>query len=250
MHVVCRGRKCNAFLPRISPLRLFMPDFQWRRVPGVAVHRLPFASPPSPRFLVLFRKWTIFETNALRNDAFFKDKEILFYGLRPSFCVAFRTHAGPYRLEAHASGVTFDRCGMAVALCRHYRSGLSRRQPAQDERERNGRRDRTQRLDFSCRLGGGFGRFRTLGTTVDMLPSAGNRNRFKTGSSMDILASLEIRRVSGSELPQRLFAGGRRVAGSRCRLMWTAAGVTAPFSPDAWSANMFCSTPGRLRRRW
>ena len=27
MHVVCRGRKCNAFLPRISPLRLFTPDF-------------------------------------------------------------------------------------------------------------------------------------------------------------------------------------------------------------------------------
>lgn len=32
MHVVCRGRKCNAFLPRISPLRLFTPDFQWGRV--------------------------------------------------------------------------------------------------------------------------------------------------------------------------------------------------------------------------
>ena len=165
------------------------------------------------------------------------------------FVLLFVLMLARYRLEAHASGVTFDRCGMAVALCRHYRSGLSRRQPAQDERERNGRRDRTQRLNFSCRSGGGFGRFRTLGTTVDMLPSAGNRNRFKTGSSMDILASLEIRRVSGSELPQRLLRR-QTSRGKPLPTMWTAAGVTAPFSPDAWSANMFCSTPGRLRRRW
>ena len=68
MHVVCRGRKCNAFLPRISPLRLFYARFPVEAGTGVAVHRLPFASPPSPRFLVLFRKWTIFETKiAVKN---------------------------------------------------------------------------------------------------------------------------------------------------------------------------------------
>ena len=95
MHVVCRGRKCNAFLPRISPLRLFYARFPVGASTGVAVHRLPFASPPSLRFLVLFRKWTIFETNVLRNDAFFKDKEILFYGLRPSFLCCFSYSCWP-----------------------------------------------------------------------------------------------------------------------------------------------------------